>query len=85
MIFQHFNLLNAKTVAANVDWPLKITGKYSRHERAARVDELLELVGLSAHRDKYPAQLSGGHKQKGQRHRDYQPDNFYVNAQSESR
>jgi len=64
MIFQHFNLLNAKTVAANVDWPLKITGKYSRHERAARVDELLELVGLSAHRDKYPAQLSGGQKQR---------------------
>ena len=64
MIFQHFNLLNAKTVAANVDWPLKITGKYSSHERAARVDELLELVGLSAHRDKYPAQLSGGQKQR---------------------
>jgi D-methionine transport system ATP-binding protein len=64
MIFQHFNLLNAKTVAANVDWPLKITGKYSPQERARRVDELLDLVGLAGHRDKYPSQLSGGQKQR---------------------
>jgi D-methionine transport system ATP-binding protein len=64
MIFQHFNLLNAKTVAANIDWPLKITGKYTQQERAARVTELLALVGLSEHRDKYPAQLSGGQKQR---------------------
>ena len=64
MIFQHFNLLNAKTVAANIEWPLKITGKYSAAERAARVTELLELVGLAEHRDKYPAQLSGGQKQR---------------------
>ena len=64
MIFQHFNLLNAKTVAANIDWPLKITGKYTREQRAARVTELLELVGLSEQRDKYPAQLSGGQKQR---------------------
>ncbi|MFC5472759.1 methionine ABC transporter ATP-binding protein [Paraherbaspirillum soli] len=64
MIFQHFNLLNAKTVAANIDWPLKITGKYTQQERNARVAELLELVGLSAQRDKYPSQLSGGQKQR---------------------
>ncbi|MQQ99770.1 methionine ABC transporter ATP-binding protein [Glaciimonas soli] len=64
MIFQHFNLLSAKTVAANIDWPLKITGKYTQQERAARVTELLNLVGLSEQRDKYPAQLSGGQKQR---------------------
>lgn len=64
MVFQHFNLLNAKTVAANIDWPLKITGKYTREQRAQRVTELLELVGLSGQRDKYPAQLSGGQKQR---------------------
>jgi len=64
MIFQHFNLLNAKTVAENIDWPLKITGKYTAQQRTERVAELLELVGLSAHRDKYPAQLSGGQKQR---------------------
>lgn len=64
MIFQHFNLLNAKTVTANIDWPLKITGKYTREQRTQRVAELLDLVGLSEHRDKYPAQLSGGQKQR---------------------
>ncbi|WDZ94838.1 ATP-binding cassette domain-containing protein [Herbaspirillum sp. WKF16] len=64
MVFQHFNLLNAKTVAQNIDWPLKITGRYSREERARRVDELLQLVGLQDHRDQYPSQLSGGQKQR---------------------
>ncbi|MFL9877681.1 methionine ABC transporter ATP-binding protein [Herbaspirillum rhizosphaerae] len=64
MIFQHFNLLSAKTVAANIDWPLKVTGKYTAEQRRQRVTELLELVGLSEHRDKYPAQLSGGQKQR---------------------
>lgn len=64
MIFQHFNLLQAKTVAANIDWPLRCTSTLSAGERAARVSELLELVGLSAHAAKYPAQLSGGQKQR---------------------
>ncbi|MBB5391019.1 MULTISPECIES: methionine ABC transporter ATP-binding protein [unclassified Herbaspirillum] len=64
MVFQHFNLLNAKTVAQNIDWPLKITGRYSREQRDRRVAELLQLVGLEAHRDQYPSQLSGGQKQR---------------------
>ncbi len=64
MIFQHFNLLNAKTVAANVEWPLKATGGGDAGARAARVAELLALVGLTEHGHKYPAQLSGGQKQR---------------------
>ena len=64
MIFQHFNLINAKTVADNIRFPLKLTGDYSDLEMDARVDELLELVELGEHRDKYPAQLSGGQKQR---------------------
>ncbi|MBB3247758.1 D-methionine transport system ATP-binding protein [Herbaspirillum sp. Sphag64] len=64
MIFQHFNLLSAKTVAENIDWPLKITGKYSREQRQQRVAELLDLVDLTQHGDKYPSQLSGGQKQR---------------------
>ncbi|MBS0552409.1 MAG: ATP-binding cassette domain-containing protein, partial [Proteobacteria bacterium] len=64
MIFQHFNLLNAKTVAQNIDWPLKATGHGNAAERAARVAELLALVGLSEHGHKYPSQLSGGQKQR---------------------
>lgn len=64
MIFQHFNLLNAKTVAQNIDWPLKATGHGNAAERTARVAELLALVGLSEHGHKYPSQLSGGQKQR---------------------
>ncbi|WP_418647301.1 methionine ABC transporter ATP-binding protein [Thauera butanivorans] len=64
MIFQHFNLLNAKTVAANIDWPLRCTSSLTAAQRAERVAELLALVGLSEHAGKYPAQLSGGQKQR---------------------
>lgn len=64
MVFQHFNLMQAKTVAENIAFPLKLTGKYSRQQISARVAELLELVGLHEHRSKYPAQLSGGQKQR---------------------
>ncbi|MGL4604520.1 MAG: methionine ABC transporter ATP-binding protein [Iodobacter sp.] len=64
MIFQHFNLLGSKTVADNVAFPLKIAGGLNKARITQRVDELLALVGLSDHRDKYPAQLSGGQKQR---------------------
>ncbi|MDR8729022.1 Methionine import ATP-binding protein MetN [Burkholderia pseudomultivorans] len=63
MVFQHFNLLSAKTVFDNVALPLKIAG-VPKPERARKVDALLELVGLSAKRDAYPASLSGGQKQR---------------------
>ncbi len=45
MIFQHFNLLSAKTVAENVALPLRIAG-VGPARRAERVAELLRLVGL---------------------------------------
>lgn len=64
MIFQHFNLLGSKTVGDNVAFPLKIAGKADRKQIDARVDELLELVGLQRHKHKYPRQLSGGEKQR---------------------
>ena len=63
MIFQHFNLLSAKTVEENVALPLKIAG-VPRPDRAARVRELLALVGLSDKAGVYPAKLSGGQKQR---------------------
>lgn len=64
MIFQHFNLLSSKTVAANVAMPLELAGELSRTEITQRVTELLARVGLSEHANKYPAQLSGGQKQR---------------------
>jgi D-methionine transport system ATP-binding protein len=63
MIFQHFNLLSAKTVAENIALPLKIAGR-PKAERARRVAELLGLVGLSDKADAFPAALSGGQKQR---------------------
>ncbi|MDX3927827.1 MAG: methionine ABC transporter ATP-binding protein [Shinella sp.] len=63
MIFQHFNLLSAKTVEENVALPLKIEG-WSKARRLARAGELLDLVGLSDKAKAYPATLSGGQKQR---------------------
>jgi D-methionine transport system ATP-binding protein len=63
MIFQHFNLLSAKTVRDNVGLPLKVAGVKPAEVRA-RVDALLELVGLADKADTYPARLSGGQKQR---------------------
>lgn len=63
MIFQHFNLMSAKTVAENVALPLKIAG-VAKPARMKRVMELLDLVGLADKADMYPAQLSGGQKQR---------------------
>ena len=63
MIFQHFNLLSSKTVAANVAFPLKVAG-VPRGEIGPRVAELLDRVGLADQAHKYPAQLSGGQKQR---------------------
>ncbi|WP_020200997.1 MULTISPECIES: methionine ABC transporter ATP-binding protein [Cupriavidus] len=63
MIFQHFNLLSSRTVYDNVALPLELAGK-SRSEISATVLPLLDLVGLSALKDRYPAQISGGQKQR---------------------
>lgn len=63
MIFQHFNLMENRTIFDNVDFSLKYTGK-SKQERRQKVSELLELVGLEEKTSAYPNQLSGGQKQR---------------------
>jgi D-methionine transport system ATP-binding protein len=63
MVFQHFNLLNSKTVFANVAMPLTLA-KIPKDAIKKRVQELLEFVGLADKADYYPDQLSGGQKQR---------------------
>lgn len=63
MIFQHFNLLSSRTVAGNIAFPMEISGK-PRAQIKTRIEELLELVGLTDKANAYPAQLSGGQKQR---------------------
>ena len=63
MIFQHFNLLMQSKVKDNIAFPLEIAN-VPKEEITARVNELLELVGLSEKAEAYPAQLSGGQKQR---------------------
>ena len=56
MIFQHFNLLDRSTVFENIAYPLKYRG-IPKADIEKRVDELLEMVGLSDKKYVYPSQL----------------------------
>jgi putative spermidine/putrescine transport system ATP-binding protein len=63
MVFQAYSLFPNMTAAQNVEFGLKIRGR-NKGERAGRVGELLELVGLGHARTRYPHQLSGGMQQR---------------------
>ena len=63
MVFQAANLLDARTAADNIGYPLKLAG-VPRAQRRQRVEELLALVGLEGRGDSYPSQLSGGQRQR---------------------
>ena len=63
MIFQTFNLFEARTVYHNISYPLEIGGT-PRAEIRRRVLETAELVGLSDKLKAYPGGLSGGQKQR---------------------
>ncbi|BCG57881.1 methionine ABC transporter ATP-binding protein [Paenibacillus sp. URB8-2] len=63
MIFQHFNLLESKTVYDNIAIPLVLL-KQDKNRIRERVTELLRFIGLSDKADSYPKELSGGQKQR---------------------
>lgn len=63
MIFQQFNLLDSKTVFANVALPLLLNHE-SREYIQKRVTELLQFVGLEDKAHASPSRLSGGQKQR---------------------
>jgi D-methionine transport system ATP-binding protein len=63
MIFQQFNLFDSRTVYGNVAFPLEVAGLNKKNIKH-RVEEILELVGLTDKINSYPGQLSGGQKQR---------------------
>lgn len=64
MVFQHFNLFLHRTALENViEAPMLVKG-LSRAKATERARELLDMVGLAAKADAYPAQLSGGQQQR---------------------
>ena len=65
VMFQDYSkaLLPWRTAAGNVSLALE-AGDVPRHERAGRIQALLEKVGLAGHADHFPAQLSGGMQQR---------------------
>ena len=65
LVFQDYrrSLYPWLRVDANVEFPLRYSG-IDKHERAERVRQALDDVGLTGHSGKYPGQLSGGMQQR---------------------
>lgn len=63
MVFQYHAVWPHRSVARNVEYPLKLS-KVGRSERAERVREVLSLVGLGGFEDRSPETLSGGQRQR---------------------
>jgi sulfate transport system ATP-binding protein len=62
-VFQHYAAFKHMSVRENVAFGLKIR-KQPKDKVRSRVDELLEIVGLTGWADRYPGQLSGGQRQR---------------------
>jgi D-methionine transport system ATP-binding protein len=63
MVFQHFNLLSAKTVWDNIALPLVVAGA-PKAKINDRVADVVALTGLQGKERAYPSRLSGGQKQR---------------------
>lgn len=61
MVFQDHALFPHLSIAENIAFGLR---SLSKSEQKKRITDLLDLVGMSAHRDKYPHELSGGQSQR---------------------
>jgi sulfate transport system ATP-binding protein len=62
-VFQHYAAFKHLSVRENVAFGLKVR-KRPKQEIAAKVDELLGIVGLAGYQERYPSQLSGGQRQR---------------------
>jgi len=63
MVFQNYALFPHMTAAKNVVFPLKMR-RFPKKDMHARVERMLELVGLGRFADRYPRELSGGQQQR---------------------
>jgi NitT/TauT family transport system ATP-binding protein len=63
MVFQSASLLPWRTVWSNITYGLKLKGEF-RQAQAARIDSLIDLVGLRGFENRYPSELSGGMQQR---------------------
>lgn len=63
VVFQSLKLLMDRTVFENIILPLEVSG-VKENEAVKRVDEVMQQVDITTHRDKFPIQLSGGELQR---------------------
>ncbi|ARN77629.1 phosphonate ABC transporter ATP-binding protein [Nonlabens spongiae] len=64
IVFQDFKLLPDRTVQDNLKFVLKATGWKDKKQMQARMDEVLDKVGMKTKGFKYPHELSGGEQQR---------------------
>jgi putative ABC transport system ATP-binding protein len=64
VVFQSFQLLPMLTLVENIMLPMDLRGKFNLKQSRARALELLRLVEIESHADKYPSQISGGQQQR---------------------
>lgn len=62
-VFQNFALMNHCDIFDNISLPLEAVN-VPRRERIKRVNEILDLVGITGLKHKFPAQVSGGQRQR---------------------
>ncbi len=63
-IFQNFNLIPVLNVYENIEYPILIGGKKINKKRRAKINDLIEQVGLTSHIKHRPDKLSGGQRQR---------------------
>ena len=64
VVFQSFQLLPMLTLVENIILPIDLCGKFNPKQSRKRALELLRLVEIESHADKYPSQISGGQQQR---------------------
>ncbi len=64
IVFQDFRLLPDRNVRENLDFVLRATGWETRSDRANRISEVLNIVGLADRLEAMPHELSGGEQQR---------------------